>query len=51
MLFRRFIKLCSWGNIITDWSDQQYNGLAKVVGTKAVEEVVKGCRVSLYMYM
>jgi len=26
-------------------------GYPKVVGTEAVEEVVKGCRVSLYMYM
>ena len=37
--------------IITDWSDQQYNGLAEVVGTEVAEEVVKGCRVSLYIYM
>ena len=32
--------------IITDWSDQQFNGLAEVVGNEVAEEVVKGCRVS-----
>ena len=36
--------------IITDWSDQQFNGLAEVVGTEVAEEVVKGCRVSPDIY-
>lgn len=33
--------------VITDWSDQQINGLAEVVGEKAADGVVKGCQVSI----
>lgn len=35
--------------VITDWSDQQINGLAEVhvVGEKVADGVVKGCQVSI----
>ena len=32
--------------IITDWSDQQFNGLAEAIGEEPAEKLVKGCRVS-----
>lgn len=31
--------------IITDWSDQQYNGLVEVVSEDVAQNVVKGCQV------
>lgn len=32
--------------IIADWSDQQVNGLIKVVGKSVADSVLKGCQVS-----
>ena len=31
--------------IVTDWSDQQYNGLANVVSEDVARNIVKGCQV------
>ena len=37
--------------IIADWSDQQANGLAKVVGKSIADEILKGCQVTACIWL